>query len=80
MNVKSAIWLTTTNSKGKRKAEEWTQTKARGGSGIVGKNWNRRGVEKSRERSDEYLAIGYKVIIAFIIIFGMCRKVYNVKI
>jgi hypothetical protein len=49
--------------------------KARGGSGIVEKNRNRRGVEKSiKRRHVEYLFVGYKVVAAFIIIFGMCRR------
>ncbi len=43
-------------------------------SKIVEKNKSRRGVEKSRERNVEYLAVGYKVVITFIIIFEMCRK------
>jgi hypothetical protein len=49
--------------------------KARGGSRIVEKNRSRRGVKKSKEkRCIEYSAIGYKVIVAFIIIFGMCKR------
>jgi hypothetical protein len=49
--------------------------KGSGGSKIVENNRNRRGIEKNRERNVEYLAIGCKVIIAFIIIiFGMCRR------
>jgi len=49
--------------------------KARGGSGIVGKNINRRGIEKNRKRTNvEYLVVGYKVIVTFTIIFKMCRK------
>jgi hypothetical protein len=75
------IWMqkvqlkTTTNSKGKGSAKEWTQTKVGGGSKIVENNISRRGVEKSKEkRSVEYLAFGYKVTFAFIIIFGMCRR------
>jgi hypothetical protein len=47
--------------------------KVGGGSEIVEKNRSRRGVEKSRERSVEYSAIGYKVTITFIIMFKMCR-------
>jgi uncharacterized membrane protein len=47
--------------------------KARG-SKIVENNKSRKRVEKSRERSVEYLAISCKVAIAFIIIFGMCRR------
>jgi hypothetical protein len=35
---------------------------------------SRKKVEKSRERSVEYLASGYKVITTFIIIFGMCKR------
>jgi hypothetical protein len=41
---------------------------------IVEKNRSKKGVEKSGERSDEYLAVGYKVIATFIIIFRMCRR------
>jgi hypothetical protein len=48
--------------------------KARGGSGIVEKNKSRRGVEKSKKKNVEYSVIGYKVIVTFIIIFGMCRR------
>jgi hypothetical protein len=49
--------------------------KARGGSGIVEKNINRRGVEKSREkRHIKYSTIGYKVAATFIIIFKMCKR------
>jgi hypothetical protein len=48
--------------------------KAKGGSEIVEKNRSRRGVEKSKEKSVEYLVIGYKVIVAFNIIFRMCRR------
>jgi hypothetical protein len=49
--------------------------KARGGIGIVEKNKSRRRVENSRKRRRvDYLAGGYKVIVAFIIIFKMCRK------
>jgi hypothetical protein len=43
------------------------------GSRIVKMNISRRGVEKSRERSVEYLAIGCKVATTFII-FKMCRR------
>ncbi len=47
----------------------------RGGSEIIEKNRSRRGVEKKKEkRNVEYSAIGYKVIVAFIIIFRMCRR------
>jgi Uri superfamily endonuclease len=46
-----------------------------GGSGIVEKNKNKRGVEKSKKRRHvEYLAIRCKVVVAFIIIFGMCKR------
>jgi hypothetical protein len=45
-----------------------------GGNRIVEKNRNKRGVEKSRERSVEYSIVGCKVAIAFIIIFGMWRR------
>jgi hypothetical protein len=49
--------------------------KARGGSRIVEKNKSRKGVEKSTQRRRvEYSTIGCKVIIAFIIIFGMCKR------
>jgi len=48
--------------------------KVRGGSAIFEKNISRRGVEKSKERSVEYLAIGYKVATTFTIIFEMCKK------
>jgi hypothetical protein len=43
-------------------------------SKIIEKNISRRGVEKSKERIVEYSAIGCKVTIAFIIIFGMCKR------
>jgi hypothetical protein len=62
------------NSKGKGSAKECAQIKAGGGSKIVEKNISKRGVENSRERNVEYLAIGCQVVIAFIIIFGMCRR------
>ncbi len=61
------------DNKGKGSIEDWAQTKARGGNGIVEKNINRRGVEKTKERSVEYLTIGCKVGATFII-FEMCRK------
>jgi hypothetical protein len=49
--------------------------KVGGGSGIVEKIKSRRGVAKSRERRNvEYLVIGCRVTVAFIIIFGMCRR------
>ncbi len=49
--------------------------KTRGGSGIVEKNKNRIGVEKSKTwRHVEYSTVGYKVVVAFIFIFGMCKK------
>jgi hypothetical protein len=49
--------------------------KARGGSKIVEKNKSRRGVEKSRKRRHvEYSAVGCEVVVAFIIIFRMCRR------
>ncbi len=64
-----------TNSKGKGSAKEWAQMKARGGSKIVEMNKSRRQIEKSKERrSVQYSIIGYKVTIAFIIIFVMCKK------
>jgi hypothetical protein len=41
------------------------------GSEIIEKNKSRRGVKKSRERRHvEYLVVGCKVIVAFIIIIG----------
>jgi hypothetical protein len=46
------------NNKGKGSAKKWTQTKARGGSGIVVKNKSRRIVKKSKEKNVEYLAVG----------------------
>jgi hypothetical protein len=46
--------------------------KARKGRGIVENNRSKRGVEKSKERSVEYSVVGFKVVVAFIIIFGMC--------
>jgi hypothetical protein len=68
-------WETIENIKGKGSIEEWAQMKARGGGKIVEKNKNKRGDEKSKMwRCVEYLAIGYKVIIAFIIIFGICKN------
>jgi hypothetical protein len=43
-------------------------------SKIVEKNKSKRGVEKSRERTNvEYSIVGCKVVVAFII-FGMCKK------
>ncbi len=70
---KKCNWKIITNNKGKGSLKEWSHTKV-GGSGIVEKNINRRGVEKNIERiSFEYSFVGYKVVIAFII-FGMCRK------
>jgi hypothetical protein len=48
--------------------------KARGGSKIVKKNKSRRGVEKSKERSVEYLAVGCKFATTFNIIFKMCKR------
>jgi hypothetical protein len=38
------------------------------------KNRSRRGVEKNRKRSLEYLIVGCKVIVTSIIIFRMCKK------
>jgi hypothetical protein len=44
-------------------------------SKIVEKNRSRRGVAKSSEkRCVEYSTIGCDVVIAFIIIFKMCRR------
>ncbi len=48
--------------------------KVGGGSEIVEKNKSKRGVEKSKERNVEYLVIGYKVAVAFVIIFKMCKR------
>jgi hypothetical protein len=43
-------------------------------SGIVENNKSRRQVKKSRKgRHVEYLVVGCKVIVAYIIIFRMCR-------
>ncbi len=63
------------------KEKEMQKSEHRGGSIIVEKNRSRRGVEKSRsQRRVDYLVIGYKVVVTFIIIFGMCRwKKYNEK-
>jgi hypothetical protein len=45
------------------------------GSEIVEKKRSRRGVEKNMERKNvEYLAIGCKVVVTFIIIFKMCKR------
>jgi hypothetical protein len=49
--------------------------KARRGGKIVKKNKSKRGDEKSKVwKCVEYLAIGYKVVTASIIIFGICKK------
>jgi hypothetical protein len=48
--------------------------KVGGGSILVEKNKSRKGVEKNIKRSVEYSIVGCKVVIAFIIIFGMCRR------
>jgi hypothetical protein len=49
--------------------------KAGGGSGIVEKNRSRRVVEESKERRHvEYLVVSYEVTVAFINIFGMCKR------
>jgi hypothetical protein len=49
--------------------------KVGGRRGIVEKNKSRRGVEKSRKRRNvEYSTIGFKAIVAFIIIFRMCKR------
>jgi hypothetical protein len=49
--------------------------KARGRSRIIEKNRIGKGVEKSKERRHvEYLVVSYKVAIAFIIIFEMCKR------
>jgi hypothetical protein len=49
--------------------------KARGRSIIIEKNRIGKGVEKSKERRHvEYSVVSYKVAIAFIIIFEMCRR------
>jgi hypothetical protein len=48
--------------------------KIRGGNGIVEKNKSRRTIEKNKERRHvEYSAVGCAVVVAFIIIFEMCR-------
>ncbi len=53
--------------------------KARKGSIIVEKNRSRITIEKNKERRHvEYSTIGCKVVLAFIIIFGMC-KMKNVR-
>jgi hypothetical protein len=45
------------------------------GNKIVEKNRSRRGIEKSRERTNvEYSTVGCKVIVTFIIMFRMCRR------
>jgi hypothetical protein len=46
----------------------------RGGSKIVEKNRSRKGIENSRMRSVEYSTIGYKVIVALIIIVKMSKR------
>jgi hypothetical protein len=48
--------------------------KVGGGNKIVEKNRSKRRIEKSKERSVEYLTVGCKVTTAFIIIFKMCRR------
>jgi hypothetical protein len=49
--------------------------KARGGSKIVEKNKNKKGVENSKERRRvEYSTVGFKVATAFVIIVGMCKR------
>jgi hypothetical protein len=49
--------------------------KARGGSRIIEKNISIKGVEKNKKRrSVEYLVVGCKVVVVFIIIFEMCKK------
>jgi hypothetical protein len=54
-------WITTKNNKGKGSIEEWAHMEARGGSGIVEKNKNKWGVEKSKTwRCVEYSTIGYR--------------------
>jgi hypothetical protein len=77
MNTKSAM-----ENLQKITREKEAQMKTRRGSKIVEKNRSRRRVEKSKKRRHvEYLVVGYKVVIAFIIIFEMCKKeVYNEKI
>jgi uncharacterized membrane protein len=47
---------------------------AGGGSGVIEKNRSRRRIEKSKKRSVEYIVVGYKVAVAIIIIFKMCKK------
>jgi hypothetical protein len=46
---------------------------AKGRSEIVEKNRNRRGIERSRERSVEYSTVGCMVTITFIM-FGMWKR------
>jgi hypothetical protein len=48
--------------------------KVGGGNKIAGKNRSKRRIEKNKERSVEYLTVGCKVTIAFIIIFKMYRR------
>jgi len=49
--------------------------KTRGGNGIVEKNKSRRTIENNiKRRLVEYSTIGCKVVTAFIIIFGMCKR------
>jgi hypothetical protein len=49
--------------------------KVGGGSGIVEKNKSRRVVNENKEkRCVEYSVVGYEVTVAFIIIFGMCKR------
>jgi hypothetical protein len=49
--------------------------KAGGGSGILEKNRSRRGVEKRKEKGPvEYSVVSCKLVVAFIVIFGMWRR------
>jgi len=46
-----------------------------GGSGIVEKNKSSRTIENNiKRRLVEYSTIGCKIVTAFIIIFGMCKR------
>jgi len=75
MSIESAIDKLQIITKVKGSIEEWTQTKAGGGSRIVEKNINRKIVEKSKKRRHvEYVVIGYEVVIVSIIIFRLCKR------
>ncbi len=75
MSAKNATKKLQKIAKEKKTIEEWTQTKARGGNGIVENNKSRKGVENSKKRRlVEYSAVGYRVAAAFIINVGMCKR------